>query len=126
VTGLVDKSGGTGYGLNISIPSTDATTGDSLCKAMTEVAEWITATAGCFLGHVKIAITTDPRTITFNLTDLETGVERHDTIPEGVHADVRFMAAVVDVDKNELAEKMSIALTTNGFKVNKRGIIELR
>jgi len=126
VTGLVDKSGGTGYGLNITIASTDAATGDSLCKAMTEVAEWITRTAGCFLGHVKIAVTTEARTITFNLTDLDTGVERHDTIPEGVRADVRFMAAVVDVDKNELAEKMNVALASNGFKVNKRGIIELR
>jgi len=126
MTDLSDKSGGTAYGLNAFVSSTDGSTADSLAAAMTEVAEWIRRSAGCFLGHVKTAVTTEAGTVTLNLTDLGTGVEHHGSVPHGVHADIRFMAAVLDVDKNGLAERMSDALISNGFKINKRGIIELR
>jgi hypothetical protein len=126
MTGLSDKSGGIAHGLNAYIDRTDGSTADSLGKAMTEVAEWIRSSAGCFLGHVKMAVTTGTGTVTLNLTDLGTGVEHHGSIPDGVRADIRFMAAVLDADRNELAERMNNALLSNGFKMKKSGIIELR
>jgi hypothetical protein len=121
-----DNSGGTAHGLTAYIENTDGSTAGLLDNSMGEVAKWIKATAGCFLGHVKMAITTGERTVTFNLTDLGTGVEQHGRLDMGVRADIRFMAAVVDVDQDELAVKMRDAMAANGFKMKGKNIIELR
>jgi len=119
-------SGGTGHGLSAFHPSLSVSVLNALASAMTEVGEWIKGSAGCFLGHVKSAVTAGEKTMTLNLTDLGTGVERHGALTEGVHADIRFMAAVVDVDKGELADKMRSAMISRGFRLKDRNIIELR
>ena len=116
---------GTAYGLNAFIDPTTQMTSDHLSSAMIEVAEWVGDSAGCFLGHVKMAVTFCERTITLNLTDLRMGVEHHGSLPEGVRADIRFMAAVVDVEHDELAEKMRDSLLTKGFKLSNKNIIRL-
>jgi hypothetical protein len=121
-----DNYGGTAHGLTAYAERTDERTTGLLDRTMIEVAEWITSSAGCFLGHVKMAITTGERTVTFNLTDLGTGVEHHGQLDAGVRADIRFMAAVVDVDHDELAAKMRGALASNGFKLKSKNIVELR
>ncbi|MDR0777832.1 MAG: hypothetical protein LBE48_00110 [Methanomassiliicoccaceae archaeon] len=120
-----DNYGGTAHGLTAYAEITDVHTADMLDRTMVEVAQWIKSSAGCFLGHVKMAITTGTRTTTFNLTDLKTGVEHHGPLDVGVRADIRFMAAVVDVDHDELAAKMKDALVHNGFKIKNKNIIEL-
>ena len=117
--------GGTAHGLNAFIEASDGSTAGALDSAMTEVAKWIMSAAGYFLGHVKMAISFGNRTVTFNLTDLEAGVEHHGVLDENVRLDIRFMAAVVDVDRNELAERMREALVSNGFKLKNRNIVEL-
>jgi hypothetical protein len=63
-----------------------------------------------------------------NLTDLRTGVEQHGSPIMGERADIRFMAAVLDVNRNELAEKMNDSLKANGIKIKEKNanIIELR
>jgi len=98
---------------------------DALDSVMMEVAGWIKASAGCFLGHVKMAATDGERTMTLNLTDLGTGVEHHGSLADGVRVNIRFMAAVVDVDRVELAERMRSALVSKGFKIKNKNIIEL-
>jgi hypothetical protein len=121
-----DNYGGTAHGLAAYAERTDERTTSLLDRSMVEVAEWITSSAGCFLGHVKMAITTGEKTVTFNLTDLGTGVEHHGQPDAGVRADIRFMAAVVDVDHDELAVKMRDALVSKGFKLKNKNIVELR
>jgi hypothetical protein len=121
-----DTYGGTAHGLNAYAEITDRGTADALGRAMTEVAEWIIGSAGFFLGHVKMAVVTGDRTTTLNLTGLDIGVEHHGVLTEGSRADIRFMAAVVDVDRDELAEKMKNALISNGFKLKNKNIVELR
>ncbi|MCL2143541.1 MAG: hypothetical protein FWH44_04715 [Methanomassiliicoccaceae archaeon] len=120
--------GGTAHGLNAYADTTDADTVPSLDRAMIATAEWITSSAGTFLGHVKMAVSAGSRTMTLNLTDLGTGVEHHGSLEDGVRADIRFMAAVLDVDHGELAEVMKEALASNGFKVKDKNInlVELR
>ena len=119
------ESGGTAHGLNAFHPAMSASVLRDLDSVMTEVAEWIKDTAGCFLGHVKMAVTEGNRTMTLNLTDLGTGVEHHGSLADDVRVEIRFMAAVVDVDHGELAERMRNALTSKGFKLKNRNIIEL-
>ena len=121
-----EKSGGTAHGLNAFIEVTDSSTTDSLGQAMTEVAEWIKASAGCFLGHVKMAVMTESGTVTLNLTDIETGVEHHGSLPNGVHADIRFMVAVLDADCGEMAKRMKNALISKGFKLKNKNVVEIR
>jgi len=122
----IADSGGTGHGLSAFHPLLTASVLDELASAMMEVGVWIKGSAGCFLGHVKSAVTAGERTMTLNLTDLGTGVERHGSLAEGTRADIRFMAAVVDVDKDELAARMRDALISRDFKLKDRNIIELR
>ncbi|MDR0198269.1 MAG: hypothetical protein LBI08_00810 [Methanomassiliicoccaceae archaeon] len=123
---LSGDSGGTAHGLTAYADAADDNTLPALDRTMISVAEWIAATAGTFLGHVKMAVTTGPRTMTLNLTDLDTGVEHHGSLISGERVSIRFMAAVLDVDRSELAEVMNERLISNGFKIkNKSMIIEL-
>jgi len=119
------ESGGTAHGLNAFLPVTASSTAGLLSSAMIEVAQWIKDSAGCFLGHVKMAVMFGDRTVTFNLTDLGTGVEQHGPLAEGVRIDIRFMAAVVDVNRDELAERMKNSLVSKGFKMKNKNVIEL-
>jgi hypothetical protein len=106
---------------------TDASTVPSLIRVMTDVAEWVGSSAGVFLGHVKMAVLTAKNTVTLNLTDLETGTERHGSLPDGLPAEIRFMAAVVDVDPDKLSERMRKALASEGFTIKERKrIVDLR
>ena len=123
------NSGGTGYGLIAYIEKTDENTLSLLDGAMVEIAEWIEETSGFFLGHVKMAVAMPDKTMTLNLTDIKSGVERHNgPMPHGVRADIKFMSAVVDVDRVELAKKMRDTFTKNGFKVkdDRKKIVEFR
>jgi len=121
-----EESGGTAHGLNAYAESMSSSVVTSLDRAMIETAEWIRRTAGCFLGHVKMAVSAGDRTMTLNLTDLGTGVEHHGSLDDGVRAEIRFMSAVLDVDHDELAEVMKKALISNGLKIQNRNIIDLR
>ncbi|MCL1904696.1 MAG: hypothetical protein FWG19_01050 [Methanomassiliicoccaceae archaeon] len=121
-----EDSGGTAHGLNAYAESMNPSVISSLDRAMIATAEWIERTAGCFLGHVKVAVSAGNRTMTLNLTDLGTGVEHHGSLDDGVRAEIRFMAAVLDVDHDELAEVMKKALVSNGLKIQNRNIIEVR
>jgi len=114
---LAGDSGGTAHGLNAYADSADDDTVKALSKAMITVAEWIRSEAGTFLGHVKMAVTTGSRTTTLNLTDLRTGVEQHGTLVKGERVNIRFMAAVLDVDRKELEKVMNKAVKANGFKI---------
>ena len=122
-----EKGGGTACGMNAYADRSDASTLQALDRVMTEVAEWIESEAGVFLGHVKMAVIAGPRTVTLNLTSLEMGVDHHGSLPGGVPVEIKFMAAVLDVDHDELSERMKNALRSEGFRIKEnRKVIELR
>ncbi|MDR0334831.1 MAG: hypothetical protein LBH69_02970 [Methanomassiliicoccaceae archaeon] len=126
MSNLSGDSGGTAHGLNAYADAAGKDTLPALDRTMISVAEWIRDSAGTFLGHVKMAVTTGARTMTLNLTDLGTGVEHHGSLISGERVEIRFMAAVLDVDRNELADRMNKELISNGFKIKKSmNIIEL-
>ncbi len=63
------------------------------------------------------------------MTDMGTGVERHGTISFPADLEVRFMAAVLDVNGKELAKVMEGYLSDNGYTVmkkNKGSIISIK
>lgn len=116
-----EMAGGTAYGLNASIDITDASVIDLLDSAMLEVGKWINDTAGMFLGHVKMAITTGEfGSMTLNLTNLDVGVEHHGSMVFPLPAKIRFMAAVLDVDQKELSKRMETSLKSRGFDVERK------
>ena len=112
---------GTAFGLNAFAETTSPeTTIDSLYAVMIEVASWVKKTSGFFLGHVKMSVTTGEfGAATLNLTDLKGGVEFHGSMVFPLRADIQFMAAVLDVNQNELAAMMEKELVSKGFKIKK-------
>ena len=113
-------SGGTASGLNAYIMETSPATIDSLYEVMTAVAIWVRASAGTFLGHVKMSVSTGEfGSATLNLTDLGEGVRFRGSMVFPLQADIKFMAAVLDVDTDELSGVMEEELTTRGFTVRK-------
>jgi len=114
-------SEGTAFGLNAFAETTSPeTTIGSLYDVMTAVATWVKKSSGFFLGHVKMSVITGEfGAATLNLTDLKGGVEFHGSMVFPLRADIQFMAAVLDVDQNELAAVMEKELTLNGFKIKK-------
>jgi len=122
-----DTGGGTACGMIAYADKADASLVPSLSRVMTVVAEWIEASAGAFLGHVKMAVITGPSTTTLSLTNLKRGVEQRGSLVDGDPVEIKFMAAVVDVDPDELSEKMKNALVSEGFRIkDKRKIVELK
>ena len=118
---------GTACGMNAYADKAEASTISSLGRVMTDVAEWIEGSSGVFLGHVKMAVVTGESTMTLSLTNLKKGVDRRGSLEFGHPVEIKFMAAVVDVDHDELSEKMKSALASEGFRTkDKKNIVELR
>jgi len=118
---------GTACGMNAYADKGEKSTISSLSRVMTNVAEWIEGSSGAFLGHVKMAVITGPNTMTLSLTNLKKGVDRRGSWSDGTPVEIKFMAAVVDIDHDELSEKMRAALISEGFRIkDKRKIVELR
>jgi hypothetical protein len=110
-------AGGVAVGVNGHIHGFNADAEARLDNAMVQVGKWIDKTAGYFLGHVKMAIYTGDEGITLNLIDLSIGVEHHGTMAPAEKADYNFMAAVVDVDADELKHVMLHALEDSGVDI---------
>jgi hypothetical protein len=72
--------------------------------------------SGSLLGHIKAAVyDSEGKGMTFNLTDLDNGVEQHGTLPPKERVDFSFMSAVLDVDSHALEHVMVDALEASGI-----------
>jgi hypothetical protein len=122
-----EEAGGTAFGISGSVLSMDATVLGQLADILMEIGEWVRTSSGTFLGHVKMAISSENGDMTLNLTDLKRGVDHHGAITLPADVNVRLMAAVLDVSHDELAVTAEKALKKVDFKADKKGkIIELR
>jgi len=126
MTDSAEMAGGTAHGLRFMIRGMNASDLEELKDAMLAVGKWVRDASGSFLGHVKMAV--DCRTdgaMTLNLTDLDTGTECRGTITFPSDADVRFMAAVLDVGRDGLSNAMENALSERGYAAAGKGIITI-
>lgn len=123
-----EEAGGTAHGISARY----AMENDGLevvKNILRATAEWVEDNAGMFLGHVKMSLDAGGNgSMTLNLTDLDTGVEEHGSMNLPANVQMKFMAAVLDVDHDELAAFMEKLLEVNGININRgnRNIIELR
>lgn len=109
-----EMAGGVAVGFNGHIHGFNADAEARLDKMMLEVGKWIESETGMFLGHIKMSVTVNDKGITLNLTDLDVGVEHHESLAPSPKADFNFMVAVVDVDKGELEHRMHHAMEDSG------------
>ena len=122
-----EEAGGTAFGISGSVQAMDTAVLEQLADILMEIGDWVKTSSGMFLGHVKMAISSDSGDMTINLTDLKRGADFHGAIALPADVNVRLMAAVLDVDHDELAVTAEKALKKVNFKADKKGkIIELR
>lgn len=115
-----ELAGGAAHGVFFEIQRADSGDIERLADVMLRTGIWVNEISGSFLGHVKMSADSNAKgAMTLNLTDLDTGVERHGSISFPSDMDVRFMAAVLDVDAKELANAMEKHLSEQGYKVSK-------
>lgn len=110
----VEMANGVAAGFTGHIHGFNADAEARLDSMMMEVGKWVESESGMYLGHIKMNVTVDGKGITLNLTDLDNGVEHHDRLRPAVKADFNFMAAVLDVDKEELEHRMLHAMEDSG------------
>jgi hypothetical protein len=122
-----EEAGGTAFGISGSVSAMDTAVLEQLVEILMEIGKWVERTSGTFLGHVKMAISSENGDMTINLTDLKRGADHHGAIVLPADVNIRLMAAVLDVDHDELAVTAEKALEKVNFKADKKGkIIELR
>lgn len=126
-----EMAGGTAYGVNVSYRNADEDVIETLSNLMLLTGEVAQTRTGMMLGHIKMAIDAGTNGgMTLNLTDMDTGVERHGSIAYPADLEIRFMAALLDVKHDELEDLMDSTLSSNGFTVLKKKhdphIIELK
>ncbi len=115
-TTSIEQAGGCAVGMTGKINCYNADAEARFCKALVQVGRWVESEAGCLLGHIKAAIVLDDGSgITLNLTDLESGVERHGTLEPHEKVNFSFMCAVLDVDEHELKHRMFHAIDDSGI-----------
>ena len=110
----IEMSGGTAVGFKGHIHGFNADAEARLDKMMMEVGRWVEQEAGVLLGHIKMAVTFEGKGVTMNLTDMNEGVLHHDVLRPKEKVDFVFMAAVTDVDHDELEHRMLHAIEDSG------------
>ena len=109
-----EMAGGIAAGFTGHIHGFNADVEARLDGMMLSVGRWIEKEAGTLLGHVKMSITKEGKGVTLNLIDLITGVEHHNSLAPCASADFNFMAAVLDVDLEELEHFILHAMEDSG------------
>lgn len=109
-----ELAGGVGVGFSGHIRGFNADVEARLERMLMQVGRWVEKETGAFMGHIKMSVTVDGEGITLNLTDLEVGVEHHDSLRPSSKTDFNFMSAVLDVDKGELEHAMVYAMEDSG------------
>lgn len=111
-----EDTGGCAVGLTGKINCWNADSEARFVKAMLDLGKWVEKESGALLGHIKAAITLeDGSGITFNLTDLSNGVEKHGNLEPQEKVTFAFMSAVLDIDEHELKHRMFHAIDDSGI-----------
>ncbi len=111
-----EEAGGCAAGISGRIGCWNADAEARLTGAMIEIGKWVEKEAGAMLGHIKAAVTLDDGTgVTYNLTDMSNGVEKHGNLDPQERVNFTFMSAVLDVDEHELQHRMYHAVDDSGL-----------
>ncbi|MCQ2056364.1 MAG: hypothetical protein MJY64_02730 [archaeon] len=102
----IELSNGAAVGFTGHIHDFDANVETELDHVMMEIGKWVESEAEIFLGHIKMAITSNDKSITLNLTDLEEGVKHHNILGRVGNVHFNFMVAVTDVDEHKLKDQI--------------------
>ena len=112
----IEEAGGVAVGLMGHIQGYNADVAARFSNVLLTTGRWVDKESGSLLGHIKAAIyTSEGKGITFNLIDLDGGVEQHGTLPPQEMVNFNFMSAVVDVDPHDLEHVMMDALEDSGI-----------
>jgi len=112
----IEEAGGVAIGLTGHIHGFNADVTARFSNVLLTIGKWVEKESGSLLGHIKAAIyDADGKGITLNLTNIESGVEQHGTLPPLEKVNFNFMSAVVDVDAHELEHVMIDALEDSGI-----------
>lgn len=118
----IEEAGGVAIGLKGHIHGFNADAAARFSKALFSTGTWVEKEAGSLLGHIKAAVYTEEgKGITFNLTNMQNGVEQHGTLPPQKKVEFSFMAAILDVDPHELEHVMMDALEDSGIDFHLEG-----
>ncbi len=109
-----EEANGAAAGFTGHIHNFNADAEARLADMMMNVGKWAEKESGVFLGHIKMAVTYEGKGITLNLTDLNEGVQHHNSLLPKQKVDFNFMAAVTDVDEHELEHMMLHAIEDSG------------
>ena len=111
-----EEANGCAAGISGRIGCWNADAEARLTGAMLEIGKWVEKEAGAMLGHIKAAVTLDDGTgVTYNLTDMSNGVEKHGNLEPQEKVNFTFMSAVLDVDEHELQHRMYHAVDDSGL-----------
>ena len=111
-----EEANGCAAGVSGRIGCWNADAEARLTGAMIEVGKWVEKESGALLGHIKAAVTLDDGTgVTYNLTDMSNGVEKHGNLDPQEKVNFTFMSAVLDVDEHELQHRMYHAVDDSGL-----------
>ena len=111
-----EEANGCAAGISGRIGCWNADAEARLTGAMLEIGKWVEKEAGAMLGHIKAAVTLDDGTgVTYNLTDMSNGVEKHGNLDPQEKVNFTFMSAVLDVDEHELQHRMYHAVDDSGL-----------
>lgn len=112
----MEDAGGVAVGITGSFPAFDKRGEDRLAEVLLETGRFVKARAGYLLGHIKASVTDESGGgVTLNLTNLDNGVERHGGLASAGGARFNFMCAVLDVDQDDLLEKMTDGIERSGL-----------
>lgn len=110
------EANGNAVGITGIMHCFNADTKARFSEAMMNVGKQIESESGSFLGHIKAAVFVDGGTgMTFNLTNIENGVELHGSLDPQDNVRFNFMCAVLDVDKDEIKHMMFHAIDDSGI-----------
>ena len=116
-----EMAGGQAVGFNGEMHGFNADAEARLADALMDVGRWVEKEAGALMGHIKMAVVSDDGSVTMSLTDLKEGVMYHGRLRPCRNAEFSFMAAVLDVDGDELAHIAMHALEDSGVDMHIEG-----
>lgn len=118
----IKEAGGVAIGLKGHIHGYNADAAARFAGALLATGKWVEKESGSLLGHIKAAVYgPDGKGMTFNLTNLDNGVEQHGTLPPTARVDFSFMSAVLDVDPHALEHVMEDSLEDSGIDYHLEG-----
>ncbi len=110
----MEMAGGTAVGFKGKVRGFNADAERRLRDMLTAIGKWAESESGMMTGHIKMSVSTDKGGITLNLTDMSEGVLIQGSLRPTPEAEFHIMAALTDVEKDDLEHEMLHAMEDSG------------